>query len=119
MGRVIHFELPVDDPKRAGAFYKDVFGWEVQSWEGDEEYWLLTTGTEGPGIDGAFIARKLAPQLVNIIGVDSLDDSLERARSAGAEVVRDKLDMPGIGSVAYIKDSEGNTVGVFQAAEQS
>ena len=29
MSRVIHFEMAVDDPDRAIAFYKDVFGWQT------------------------------------------------------------------------------------------
>jgi uncharacterized protein len=117
VSRIIHFELPVDDAARAGTFYREVFGWEVQNPDDDENYWLVTTGTEEPGIDGAFIARQHAAQLVNIIGVDSLDDSLVKARAAGAELVRDKEEIPGVGIAAYVKDTEGNTVGLFQPAQ--
>ena len=119
MARVIHFELPVDDAARARAFYSQAFGWEVQNPDDDEGYWLVTTGTGEPGIDGAFIARQHAPQLVNIIGVDSLDDSLDKAKAAGAELVRDKEVIPGVGTAAYIKDPEGNTVGLFEPASGS
>lgn len=115
MARVIHFELPVDDNARATTFYREVFGWEVQNPDDDEGYWLVTTGTGEPGIDGAFIARQHASQLVNIIGVASLDDSLDKAKAAGGELVRDKEVIPGIGTAAYIKDPEGNTVGLFEA----
>ena len=30
MDKVIHFEIPVDDMKRAEGFYKKVFGWNVE-----------------------------------------------------------------------------------------
>ena len=30
-GRVVHFEIPFDDGERGSAFYRDVFGWEIQS----------------------------------------------------------------------------------------
>ena len=119
MSRVIHFELPVDDAARATTFYREAFGWEVQNPHDDEGYWLVATGTEQPGIDGAFIARQHAAQLVNIIGVDSLDDSLDKARAAGAELVREKKEIPGVGTAAYIKDPEGNTVGLFEAIRRS
>jgi len=33
--RPIHFELPVDDFKRAADFYRKVFGWEITSWPGE------------------------------------------------------------------------------------
>ena len=118
MPRIVHFELPVDDAARASAFYNAVFGWDVLNAENDDEgYWVVTTGTEEPGINGAFIARTHATGLVNIIGVDSLDDHLLKARSAGAEIVRDKREIPGVGTAAYIKDTEGNTVGLFQPAQ--
>jgi predicted enzyme related to lactoylglutathione lyase len=39
---VIHFEIPADDPKRATAFYKDVFGWSADKFP-EFDYWLLVT----------------------------------------------------------------------------
>jgi predicted enzyme related to lactoylglutathione lyase len=114
MPRIVHFELPVTDAQRAAAFYEDVFGWKVASWEGGDGYWLVTTGTDEMGIDGAFISRDLAPQLVNVIGVDSVDAYLERAERAGAKVVRPKQAIPNVGYAAYIQDLDGNTVGLFE-----
>src|ERR1039458_5625382 len=42
MDSVVHFEIPADDVKRASAFYKKAFGWDIQQM-GDMEYWGLTT----------------------------------------------------------------------------
>lgn len=117
MPRVIHFELPVDDIERASRFYKDVFGWDTQGGDPEEGYWLVTTGPgDSPGIDGGFIARKFAPQLVNVVDVDSVDDAVKRAEAAGAKLVRPKDEIPNVGWVAYIEDTEGNTVGLFESA---
>lgn len=34
-------------------FYKDIFGWKFEKWNGPMEYWILTTGDEKePGING-------------------------------------------------------------------
>ena len=30
MDSIVHFEIPADDPKRAGEFYNKAFGWDVQ-----------------------------------------------------------------------------------------
>ena len=46
MSRVVHFEIPADDPVRAAKFYEDVFGWKIEKWEGPFDYWLVTTGEE-------------------------------------------------------------------------
>ncbi|MGI8717978.1 MAG: VOC family protein, partial [Lapillicoccus sp.] len=29
--RVVHFEIPHDDAERARSFYREAFGWDVQS----------------------------------------------------------------------------------------
>ena len=36
MARVVHFELPADDPERAVKFYEGVFGWQIQKWDGPQ-----------------------------------------------------------------------------------
>ncbi len=47
-----HFEISADDPARAIEFYRTVFGWSFQKWEGPMPYWMVQTGNNGPGIDG-------------------------------------------------------------------
>jgi predicted enzyme related to lactoylglutathione lyase len=117
MGRVIHFELNADDPERAAQFYRRVFGWTIDKWDGPEDYWLVTTGPESePGIGGAITSR-MGPGIttVNTVDVDDLDAALERAGAAGGTVVLPKMIVPGVGFLAYIKDTEGNIVGLMQA----
>jgi len=36
--RVIHFEIPADDPQRAVDFYTRVFDWKFQKWAGPQDY---------------------------------------------------------------------------------
>ncbi len=52
MPRVSWFDIPADDPKRAQKFYKEVFDWSFDKWDGPMDYWMAKTGTEEPGIDG-------------------------------------------------------------------
>ena len=58
MPRVIHFEIHADDPSRAVKFYTEVFGWKIEKWQGPMDYWLVYTGKEEPGIDGAIMKRE-------------------------------------------------------------
>ena len=59
MPRVVHFEVPADEPERAAGFYREVFGWQAQRWEGPQEYWLLTTGPDDvAGINGGIMRRQ-------------------------------------------------------------
>ncbi|MGZ4902073.1 MAG: VOC family protein, partial [Halobacteriota archaeon] len=45
MSKVMFFELPADDPKRAIAFYEKVFGWTITKWNAPMDYWLVTAGS--------------------------------------------------------------------------
>ena len=36
MPKVIHFEIPAEDTKRAVAFYKKAFGWKFNNYGGGE-----------------------------------------------------------------------------------
>ena len=117
MGRVVHFELPVDEPDRAAKFYTDVFGWKLEKWERPEDYWLITTGTQDePGIDGALTRRsELAASTVNTVDVSSVDESLEKVLAAGGKAIVPKMAVPGVGYMAYCQDTEGNVFGMMQS----
>ena len=43
MSKIVHFEIPVDDPQQATTFYHDALGWEIARL-GDEPYWLVRAG---------------------------------------------------------------------------
>lgn len=117
MPRVIHFEILADDAKRASRFYENVFGWTVQKWDGPMEYWFLMTGDpKEPGIDGAFSIRQGADDFnVNTIGVPSIDDAIKKITKNGGKIIRKKSAIPGVGYLAYFKDTEGNIWGVMQS----
>ena len=116
MPRVVHFEIPADDPRRAVAFYEKVFDWKIAKWEGgNEDYWLATTGEAGePGIDGGITRRSATPTVCNTLGVSSVDEYARRVVESGGKVVAPKMAIPGVGYLAYCLDSEGNMFGIMQ-----
>jgi predicted enzyme related to lactoylglutathione lyase len=117
MSRVIHFEIPANDPERAANFYKKAFGWKIEKWPGPMDYWMVTTGTdEAPGINGGLL-RKQAPTVAttNTIGVESVDGAVAAVQGAGGKLVVPKMPIPTIGYFAYCEDPEGNLFGVMQA----
>jgi len=116
MPRVIHFEIPADEPARAVRFYENVFGWQFRKWDGPMEYWMVQTGADGPGIDGGLMKREQPGQPVtHVVGVDSVDATTKKVESAGGRVVAPKSAVPGVGWVAYYSDPENNVFGVMQA----
>ena len=117
MPRVVHFEIPADNPGRATKFYKDVFGWEIKNWSEDNPYWLVTTGDNKipGGINGA-ITKKQGPNMVtvNTIDVPSVDEYLTLIVKSGGKVIAPKMTVPSIGYLAYCQDTEGNVFGILQ-----
>jgi uncharacterized protein len=122
MPRVVHFEIHADEPQRAMRFYTDLFGWQFKAYAGPMPYWLITTGPDGTlGINGGLMQR-MHPLTGNdgVIGfvctvdVDDLDSSFARALELGGKVALPKMPIPGIGWLAYVKDTEGNVLGLMQ-----
>lgn len=114
MARVIHFEVPVDDPDRALAFYREALGWEISGLGGPADYWLATTGPEDqPGINGALTRRSEMSAWIHV-GVDSVDDAVRRIEESGGEAITKKMPIPGVGYMAYCRDTEGNAFGVYE-----
>jgi uncharacterized protein len=115
MPKVVHFEIPADDPQRASGFYQDALGWQISRF-GDEPYWLVRAGEDDePGANGALVTREdLHRSPVVIVGVEDIDDVLGRVEPRGGTVAQGKLPVPGMGWSAYVQDSEGNMIGLFQ-----
>lgn len=121
MPRVIHFEIHAGDPQRAITFYEKLFGWTFQKWEGPMDYWLITTGPEGtPGINGGLMRRQgeidgqAVIAYVCTIDVADLDASIAAAEANGGKQALPKMQIPGVGWLAYYKDTEGNIFGMLQ-----
>lgn len=126
MGKVMHFEIPTDDLERAKTFYRNVFGWDLNTMEmpggGDYTGAVTTptdesmTPTEPGAINGALVQRDgaTAPAPVVTIDVEDIDKALEQISAAGGSTITPRTDIPGMGSFAYFKDSEGNVTGLWQ-----
>ena len=126
MPRVVHFEIHASEPERAVNFYKAVFDWQFQKWEGPMDYWLITTGpNEQPGINGGLVRRQgeidgqAVIAYVCTVDVADVDASTNTATSNGAQVVLPKMAIPGVGWLVYCKDTEGNIFGMMQADESA
>jgi predicted enzyme related to lactoylglutathione lyase len=116
MPRPTHFEIPADNPERAIAFYSSVFGWTFQKWEGPMPYWMIITGPDSePGINGGLMPKQHPQQPpCNTISVTNLDEMVAKALAAGAELALPKMAVPGVGWLAYCKDTEGHVFGMIQ-----
>jgi len=110
--------MTFEDAERIKTFYTKVFGWTFQKWGDDSmPYYLTTTGPDGePGINGGMMLRQggMPAGTTNTMGVESVDKAVETIKSAGGNIILEKMAVPGMGWVAYATDTEGNQFGVFE-----
>ena len=115
MPRVVHFEILADDPVRASEFYRDALGWDIQTWEGPQGYWLVNTGPDSErGINGGIMNRHFPQPVINTIEVESLDEAIARVEQAGGTSIHGPNEVPGVGLQAYCTDTEGNIFGLHE-----
>jgi hypothetical protein len=118
MSRPAHFEIQTDNPEKTREFYEKVFGWKFQKWDGPMNYWMITTG-EGYGIDGGMALKNEADAPpCNTIDVEDVDKYIELVKENGGEIVAPKMEIPGIGFLAYIKDPDGALWGIMKDTSQ-
>ena len=112
MGRIIHVEIVAADHDRAADFYSKAFGWHVTPAPVPEGYLLAETGA-GDGIDGAIMSNRYQSQpTIAWIEVDDIDATLDTVRGAGGEQVGEIQELPGVGRLCYLRDTEGVLIGV-------
>jgi predicted enzyme related to lactoylglutathione lyase len=115
--KVIHFEIPAEDTRRAVAFYEKAFSWKLSKYGGEGmDYWLAKTGEdEEPGINGAIIVKgDTHPTTVNTISVPSFEEAVKRIGEAGGQILGPKMTVPSVGYMTYCRDTEGNIFGIMQ-----
>lgn len=110
MAKMEHFEIPVDDIGRAQAFYGAVLGYEYQPW-GDEMGMLRQPQDEG--VNGDLHQRGPTPHPTVVFTVDKIEDTVAIAVAHGGELVGEIEPMGESARYAYIKDSEGNLIGLY------
>lgn len=116
MLRVVYFDLSADEPERAIKFYRKVFGWKIEKWEGPFDYWLIRTGElDKPGIDGGLAKRQRpSDSITNFIDVPSVDEFAAKIEASGGQIIQPKMSIPGIGYIVIFKDTEGNVAGIIE-----
>jgi len=85
------------------------------------DYWLITTGEGEPGIDGGLSKRERPTQgtvpqfgFTCTVDVEDVQAAFAAAVAAGGSAVHQPGPVPGVGYLAYVRDTEGNHLGLMQ-----
>jgi uncharacterized protein len=114
------FAVHADDLPRAQKFYSTVFGWKFEPW-GPPGFFIITTGgKDDPGVPGALQKRHEVVPGERITGyectiaVADIDVAAKAVVANGGKVILPKCEIPTVGWLIKIQDSEGNVVCVKQ-----
>ena len=107
------------DPEAAAEFYGGLFGWELEQVmppDAGARYFMA----EIRGRDAAAISSQPSgapPQAVwnTYVAVESADDTAEKVREAGGQVLAEPFDVMDAGRMAVFADPEGAMFAVWQA----
>lgn len=121
MPRISYLDFSADDPDRAVNFYSRVFGWQINKWDGPKEYWEIKTGESNePGINGGLSKReRIGEWTTPFINIPSIDQYINKIESNGGKIIQPKTAIPSIGYTLIFKDTESNTIGLFEENKQA
>jgi predicted enzyme related to lactoylglutathione lyase len=117
-GRFYWNELLTDDPAKALAFYKAVFGYTSKDMDMGPmgTYYVLEKG----GIPRGGIMKTQMPgapsNWLPYVAVDDADATAQRVTRNGGKVIVEPSDIPGIGRFAVATDPQGATFAVIRPA---
>ena len=126
MDKVVHFEIPFDDAKRAKEFYSKVFGWKIEDVPQMNYHMVHTVEIDenrmpkqAGAINGGLYKRddKSAKSPVIVIDVAKIDDYVKKIKKAGGKVVREKSTVGDMGFYAQVSDTEGNVIGIWETIQ--
>lgn len=121
---VTMFEVHASDPQASIAFYQAALGWSFAERNlGGTVFWDIDTG----GMAGRMIRRHGpapedgAPVMGATITaeVEDLDAAMGRAIAAGGSEALPRFEVPGVGGAAYVKDVDGNVLGLFEPSGEA
>jgi predicted enzyme related to lactoylglutathione lyase len=113
-------ELLTTDTEKAGAFYAEVFGYELKPFgpEGTDYTIFMRGETQVAGM-----MKSPDPQMPPNWGVyfisDDVDGVAKKTIAAGGQAYMEPTDMPEVGRIAVLADAQGAAFGVMSPAPSS
>lgn len=111
---IVHWEIMGRDGDAVAAFYRTVFDWAPQAWEGVDGYHGVDA--EHAGVGGAVgKGSETMPAYVTVyVGVDDIDEHLGKIEGAGGATVVARTVIPGVVAYAMFRDPAGNVIGLAE-----
>jgi len=113
----VHVELNTPDPEKAKTFYSKLFQWQLEDMANpavaDGSYTLIKVG-EGTG--GGIMKEVPGGPSGGLayVRVDDIHAATQKAKSLGAEIMKEVTEVMGMGRLSFIRDPTGSVLGLWQ-----
>ena len=112
----VHVELATTDVDKAKSFYQSLFDWQLSDVDmgGGMSYTMIQVG-EGTG--GGMMKQMMpnAPSAwLPYVQVDDIRTATDTAKSLGATIMRDVMEVMDAGWLSIIRDPTGAVLGLWQ-----
>jgi predicted enzyme related to lactoylglutathione lyase len=115
VGKFVWHEQVSSDPKQAQEFYTQLFGWATEAFKsGEVDYPMISSGGKTHGGFGKAMEGAPPPHWLSHVQVENLDQTIEKAKSAGGKLAAGPFDMSEVGRMAIIADPQGAFISLYQ-----
>jgi len=110
---VVHFEIMGGDGNQLETFYRELFGWKINS-DNPMKYGVVDTEGGSGGINGGVGPSHDGKRRVSVYArVENLQAALDRAERLGGKTVLPPTEVPGGPKLAMLADPAGNITGLL------
>jgi predicted enzyme related to lactoylglutathione lyase len=110
--QIVHWEIQAKDPGVVQQFYRDVFGWTIDT-NNPMNYGMVASGGKD-GIDGGIGGNMQGDSRVVVYAsVKDINATLAKAEQHGARTVMPRTDVGPV-IIALYTDPEGNVMGLLE-----
>jgi len=114
---VVHFEIMSGKGGELETFYRELFGWKINS-DNPMKYGIVETGGGPGGINGGVGPANDGSNRVSIYAqVEDLQTTLDRVEHLGGKTILPPTEVPGGPKLAMFADPAGNITGLLMRKE--
>jgi hypothetical protein len=114
-GTFVWHEQVSSDPTQAQGFYTQLFGWGTEAFKpGEIDYTMISSGGQSHGGFAKAMEGAPPPHWLGHVRVESVDQTIEKAKSAGGKLAAGPFEMADVGRMAIVTDPQGAFVSVYQ-----
>ena len=115
VGRFVWHEQVSSDPKQAQGFYTELFGWGTEVFKpGEIDYTMISSGGQSHGGFSKAMEGAPPPHWIGHVRVENVDETIEKAKSAGGKLAAGPFEMSEVGRIAIITDPQGAFISAYQ-----